>query len=111
MNTYTQYQTCIEACLRCAAICNYCASSCTKEENVKMMAHCIQLDMEGAALCFAADQLMSPGSKKAKEVCAICANVCEECAEECAKHDTDHCRKCAESCRKCAEECRAMANH
>ncbi|MEO6327812.1 MAG: four-helix bundle copper-binding protein [Ginsengibacter sp.] len=37
----------------CAAICNHCASSCTQEQDVKMMAGCIQLDMECAAICYA----------------------------------------------------------
>ncbi|RZK68416.1 MAG: four-helix bundle copper-binding protein, partial [Pedobacter sp.] len=45
-SNYQEYQTCIEACLRCAAICNHCASSCTQEDDVKMMARCIQTDME-----------------------------------------------------------------
>ena len=62
MNGYHQYKNCIEACLRCAAICNHCASSCTKEPDVQMMSRCIQLDMECAAICYAAAQLMSLGS-------------------------------------------------
>ena len=61
MNGYHQYQTCIEACLRCAAVCNHCASACLREEEVKMMARCIQLDSECAAICYAAAQVMSIG--------------------------------------------------
>ena len=61
MNGYHQYQTCIEACLRCAAVCNQCASACLREEDVKMMARCIQLDTEYAAICYAAAQVMSIG--------------------------------------------------
>ena len=64
MKGYHEYKNCIDACLRCAAICNHCASSCTQEEDVKMMARCIQLDMECAAICYAAAQLMSLGSDK-----------------------------------------------
>ena len=59
------------------ALCNHCASSCTKEENIKMMSLCIQLDMECAAICFAAAQLMSLASEKANEICKICADICE----------------------------------
>ena len=77
MKNYHDYKSCIEACLQCAAICNHCASSCTKEEDVKMMAGCIQLDMECAAICYAAAQLMSLGSSKAEELCRICADICE----------------------------------
>jgi len=109
MKGYHQYQTCIEACLRCAAICNHCASSCTGEDNVKMMARCIQLDMECAAICYSAAQLMSLGSDRAKEICGICATICTDCGAECGKHKNTHCQECADSCKKCAEECRKMA--
>lgn len=108
---YHQYQSCIDACLRCAAICNYCASSCLKEDDIKAMARCIQLDMECASLCYAAAQLMSLGSNQAKEICRLCADICRACAQECemhASHGMEHCRECAEACRKCAEECERM---
>ena len=73
------------------------------------MARCIQLDMECAAICTAAAQLMSLGSEKAKDICGICAGICEACGEECGKHGSEHCQECAKTCRKCAEECRRMA--
>ncbi len=73
-----------------------------------MMAKCIQLDMECATLCYAAAQLMSLGSDKAKELCKLCAEACQKCADECAKHDNEHCKECAEACRKCAEACSKM---
>jgi len=112
MAGYHTYKTCIEACLRCAAICNHCASSCLQEEDVKMMTRCIQLDMECAALCYAAAQVMSIGGENAEEICKICADGCFACAEECNKHaHNKHCQECAEACRLCAEECRKMAVH
>ena len=91
------------------AACNHCAASCLREEDVKMMARCIQLDIECAALCQAAAQIMSLNGNSAAELCGICADACQACAEECAKHDHDHCRECARACRTCAEECRRMA--
>jgi hypothetical protein len=75
---------------------------------VKMMAKCIQLDMECAAACYAAAQLMSVGSSESEEICRLCARMCDRCAEECSKHDTEHCQECAETCRQCAEACRNM---
>lgn len=105
---YPNYQRCIDACLYCASVCNYCASSCIKEEDVKMMALCIQLDMECAAMCYAAAQLMSLGSSDAKAVCRLCANFCRRCAAECDRHDNEHCRKCADACRACAIACENM---
>lgn len=110
MTGYHNFETCIEACLKCAAICNHCASSCTQEEDVKMMARCIQLDMECAAICYASAQLMSLGSDHAKLVCRQCAEICDACGNECAKHShMEHCRECMEACKACAEECNKMA--
>ena len=105
MEGYDQYKVCIEACMKCAAICNYCASSCAKEPNAHMMARCIQLDMECAAICFATAELMSLGSDKVKEICKLCAIMCDACAEECSKHENVHCRECAEACTFCADQC------
>ena len=102
---YHENKSCIEACLECAALCNYCASSCLKEQNVKMMARCIQLDTECSILCYTAAQLMSAGSTRAQEICRLCAQLCRECADECESHDSEHCRECAKACRHCAEEC------
>ncbi len=73
-----------------------------------MMAKCIQLDMECAAMCYAAAQLMSLGSDHAAAICKLCVELCEACADECGKHKTEHCRECTEACRACAEECRKM---
>jgi hypothetical protein len=109
MKAYHEYKECITACLECAALCNHCASSCTKEDNVNMMARCIQLDMECAVLCYAAAQLMSLGSSKAEEICGICATLCEACGNECKNHNMEHCRECAKACLHCAEECRSMS--
>jgi len=74
-----------------------------------MMARCIQLDMECASLCYAAAQLMSLGSDKAKELCQLCAHLSEACGAECGKHKTEHCQECSQACKQCAEECRKMA--
>jgi len=74
-----------------------------------MMAKCIELDMECAAICTAAAQLMSLGSDKAREVCSICAFLCKTCADECGKHSHLHCQECAAACRECAYECSQMA--
>ena len=74
-----------------------------------MMAACISLDMQCAAVCYAAAQLMSLGSEQALQVCTICADLCRACAEECSKHQHEHCQECAAICRACAEECSKMA--
>ncbi|RYZ27031.1 MAG: four-helix bundle copper-binding protein, partial [Sphingobacteriales bacterium] len=46
-----QFASCIEACYSCAAACDFCAASCLQEEDVKMMARCIAMDMDCAQIC------------------------------------------------------------
>lgn len=75
-----------------------------------MMAKCIQLDMECAALCYAAAQLMSLGSEKAPDICKLCADLCNACGKECGQHThSKHCQECAAACKSCAEACKQMA--
>ena len=109
MNHY-KFNECIEACNACAVACNYCASSCLQEEDVKMMAHCIALDIDCAQVCALAAAVMARGSEHAKAVCTLCANICEACGAECANHGMAHCQACAEACTACANECRQMAS-
>jgi hypothetical protein len=106
---YHEYQECIEACLNCVYFCNHCASSCLEEEDSDKLARCIQLDLECAAVCKAAADLMALGSDHANQLCQICADICAACAEECDKYTYSHCRECAKICRVCAEECSSMA--
>jgi len=108
MENYHDNKKCIDACLACAAICNHCASSCLREKDVRMMADCIQNNMECAVICYAAAQLMSLGSGLSREVCRLCAEQCRKCAAECSKHHNEHCRECAAACNACAEACESM---
>lgn len=94
--------------LECANACDHCAASCLEEANVEMMAECIRLDMECAAICKATAQLVHLGSNHANAACQLCADICNACAEECEKHDHDHCQRCAAECRHCAEQCLSM---
>lgn len=108
MEGYHLYKVCIDACLTTAGLCNHCAASCLKEEDTKMMAACIQLDMECATLCYATAKLMSLNSERVKDIARLCASICDACAEECNKHSNEHCRECAEACSKCADECETV---
>jgi hypothetical protein len=101
--------SCIEACNDCADACDMCAAACLQEDDVKMMARCIALDIDCAQLCRVAAGMMARGSAGAKVVCEACAALCEMCAQECAKHPMEHCQKCVAACRQCAAECRRMA--
>lgn len=108
-NSFYEMKACIDACNSCAAMCNNCSSMCLKEKNVDAMSRCIQLNMECAAVCKAASQLMSLGSDDYKEMCKICADICKKCGDECSKHkNMEHCVKCAEACYQAAELCKKM---
>ncbi len=110
--SHQKFKDCIDACGACAVACSHCATECLKEDDVKMMAKCIQLDLECAAICRSAVEVMSLGSPYSGQLCRICADICNACAEECEKHaemGIDHCRECAEACRACAAACEQMA--
>ena len=107
---YENFQECIDACNACADACDACSSACLGEQDVKMMARCIALDIDCAQLCRLAAAMMARGSEAAKLVCEACVSLCDMCAEECGKHQMQHCQECAAACRKCAAECRQMAS-
>lgn len=106
---HQEYQSCIEACTRCAQECKHCADACLDDQDVKTMVECIRLDRDCAMTCWAAVSLMCANSRFAPELCRVCADICDACGAECAKHEQEHCQRCAEACRQCAEECRHMA--
>lgn len=106
---HVEHQTCIKACEECAEACEHCATACLGEGDVKMMAECIRLDRDCAAICWLTAGFMSRGSKFATALCRVCADICEACGAECAKHKHAHCQQCAEACQRCAAECRKMA--
>jgi hypothetical protein len=103
------FTDCIEACQRCATECERCASACLKEDDVKAMARCIQLDLDCSLLCVVTAKLLARGSEEGNHIARHCAEVCRRCAEECRKHDMDHCQRCADVCDECAEECEEIA--
>lgn len=110
--SHEKYKHCIEACNACAVACSHCALACLHEESVDHLKRCIQLDLECAALCRSAAEIMSLGSVHSHEICKICAVACQVCAEECEKHaemGMVHCQECAEACRQCALTCTEMA--
>lgn len=110
--SHQQYQNCIDACYACAVACSHCASECLKEENVRELRRCIQLDLECASICKSSADIMSFGSNFSGNICRVCADICQTCADECEKHaemGMNHCRDCAQACRKCAQACEEMS--
>lgn len=106
--SYHKHKTCIEECLKCAAICNHTVYACLQEEDVNKYRKCIQLCSEAAAMCYSAVQMMSLGSPTARQVWGLCSEVCTACAEECRRHtESIHCMECAEACEVC-DECMSI---
>jgi hypothetical protein len=104
-----KWHTCVDACMRCAEACEFCATSDLKEQDVKMMATCAQINRECASVCWTLASLMSMDSRFAKQYCNLCADICEAYARECERHRLDHCQNCGQTCRACADESRRMA--
>jgi len=93
----------------CATECNHCATACLDEQDVKMLAKCIKLDIDCADICSLTASLIARSSEHGKHLLKECAEVCDACATECemhAKMGMEHCKNCAEACRACADACR-----
>ena len=107
---HEKFKACIDACNACASECDHCESHCLQEHDPKMMARCIALDIDCAAICRLAASFMARGSEFVSPICWLCAEICEKCGDECAKFEMDHCQACAQACRRCTEECRKVAS-
>ncbi len=103
-------QACVDACNACADACDHCAVSCLQETDAHMMARCIALDMDCAAMCRLAAGFMARRSEFMTQVCKMCAEICNACGEECAKHSMEHCQACARACHVCAQELEKMTD-
>ncbi len=107
---HQKYQEIIDACNKCAVACLHCASSCMQEDDVKMLARCIQLDQDCADICQMTVRMLARNSDFAERTCRVCAEICGACGDECRQHEhMDHCRQCAIACFECAEFCHKAA--
>ncbi len=96
----------------CAAECNRCTVACLGEQDVKMLAKCIKLEIDCAEICRLAVSFLARGSEHANHILKECAEICDACAKECKKHShMAHFKNCAEVCRKCALECIVISNN
>jgi|GEM_PF-1072677 len=69
---YAKYQTCIDACIYCAAMCHQCASACLEEKEVGSLKTCIRLDLECAAACRSAAEIMMMDGEYTDAFCQVC---------------------------------------
>lgn len=93
----------------CAATCEMCYTACLNEDDVTMMARCIELDRECADICRLTASILTRDSENKEKYVQLCAEICAACADECGKHDHEHCRKCSTMCEECAAACRKFS--
>jgi hypothetical protein len=104
---------CIEECSDCAQTCASCADASLAENDVKMLARCVRLNLDCTDMCTAtgaiATRHLVSESAFLHDILAACALTCQRCEEECLKHASHHahCRVCAEVCASCRKACEA----
>ena len=105
---HAQNQSLLDALNACIASCEHCATACLSEQDVKMMARCIQLDRDCADICALTARFVARGSEHAAHLLKECTEICKACGDECEKHGAHmaHCKECAEACRRCEQACR-----
>lgn len=93
----------------CVTACNYCTSACLGEPDISMLANCIRLNMDCAAICTTTAGFVGKDSAHARPLLPECMELCLKCAEECEKHGyMEHCKLCAAACRECVAICGEM---
>ena len=103
---HQQNKQLMDALNNCATECNHCTTACLDEQDVKMLAKCIKLDLDCAEICRLTASLIARGSEHGKHLLKECGEICNACAQECEKHShMKHCKRCAEACRVCAQAC------
>lgn len=102
------HQACIDACGKCAQICEECLNMCLQEADVKARLNCIKSLQDCAEICGVASCFMSRSSGSIKDICNLCATICERCSAECGMFKDQHCKACSDTCLQCATECRKM---
>lgn len=90
----------------CETACLSCATECLQEEEVSMLAKCIETDLSCADFCAFTARALVRKDSRATDVVKLCMEICGECARECEKHDHDHCKRCAQACRVCEKLCK-----
>lgn len=108
-NRVQQKAIVIQALNDCSVTCNRCYYACFREEDVKMLSKCIQLERICSEICELAAGWMEVSRRKDMlEIVLkkLCMKICDTCAEECEKHSHIHCKQCADACRKCFRVCK-----
>jgi hypothetical protein len=108
LQSYHEFQPCIEACLRTASIATKCALSCTEDPKLADLGNCIKFSIECATICNQTAQLLTLGSPKTEQALKNCIEACQKLAAECGKYKAAYCQECAKSCKQCVNECKQL---
>jgi hypothetical protein len=103
----TTMEECINACRRCAEVCEDSADKSQKIHDITQYTHLAAVMLQCAYICRKNIEQLEAGSH---EGCAYCGQICSECADECNKHRFDFIVECALVCQECAFVCRKMSN-
>jgi Domain of Unknown Function (DUF326) len=71
--SHEQNRGLLDALTKCAEECNHCAAACLEEQDVKMLARCIKLDIDCAEICSLAASFVARGSEHAQHLLHECA--------------------------------------
>lgn len=107
-NTQTANKELLQKLIECALTCEACEAACLNEDNITLLARCIELNRDCADICLQASRFVQRDSEIAEEYITVCEKICRMCAEECNKHNHEHCKQCADTCLSCADACHAM---
>jgi len=108
MTSFHVKQHAIAVCMKCAAVSNYCATTCLLQNDANEMARCILLARECSAVCTLAAEVMSMGGITTDAACALVEEICQYCSDECFKFNKEHCSECADICRRTIAVCRSI---
>lgn len=107
--TANNLQDCIEACIRCAQVCNRCFKECLDKDNINGMKEALGILVDCAEMCYVTAAYLSNNNVYSGNVSGACAELCERCADICESYATLSCRDSVEACRLCAAECRKVS--
>ena len=91
--------------INCAIACESCETACLNEDNITLLARCIELTRDCADICMLGSRMVQRESEIEEEYLKLTAAMCAMCADECRKHNNEHCKACADECDACVEAC------
>jgi hypothetical protein len=103
-----ELQECLDACLRCYAVCTrMAATDCVERRGEHIEPRHYRLMLACAEICaLTADHLLARASTWLA-MCTACAALCEACILSCMACGDMH--ACVSACRECATLCRRLA--